>query len=133
MNVEETYNIDFHPVWEKKLTEEQKQQIIQSIDTVPFVQNQLTTNVLIAKFKKNGGFVTTVLLNNGYAHSLQLEQIIVNVMNDKNELLAEGSFNPQLMIEPHSSQPWSFVFAHDMVRNRILKLNQLHVEVVYDG
>ncbi|MFK4997163.1 SLAP domain-containing protein [Bacillus sp. N9] len=128
-----TYNIHFHPVWEQKLTGEQKQRLIHSLSAVPFVENELTTKAVIAKYKENGGFVTTVLLNNGYSHLLRLNNIFVKVTNHENELIAEGKFNPQLSIEAFSSQPWSFVFSNDMVKIRKAEIQQINVEVIYDG
>lgn len=129
-----TYQIQFQPVWEKTMTNVQKEKFTHIVSALPFVENELTTKSVIANYKNNGGFVVTVLLNNGYPHSLQINQANIKVWNAEDTLIAEGKFEPGLIIDTHCSQPWSFVFSKEMVLHTNDTLHQLNiiVEVFHD-
>lgn len=128
-----TYHLQFHPVWDKAMSADQKEYYDNLVSSLSIMENQLTTKTAIANYKENGGFVTTVLLNNGYLHSLNLDQVFVKVTNNENKLIAEGKFQPKLMIDAHCSQPWSFVFSKAMVKHNNSELiNNINVEVIID-
>ncbi|MEK3888138.1 SLAP domain-containing protein [Bacillus sp. FSL K6-3431] len=123
------YQLQFQSVWEQTMSDDQKKKFARIVSSLPFVENQLTTKSVIANYKENGGFVVTVLLNNGYPHSFEIHQAFVKVTNSDNVLIAEGRFKPGLTIDRHCSQPWSFVFSKEMVLHPNGALYQVNVEV----
>ncbi|CAM4125661.1 SLAP domain-containing protein [Lederbergia lenta] len=124
-----TYRIQFQSVWEKTMADDQKEKFTRIVSALPFTENQLTTKAVISNYKDNGGFVVTVLLNNGYPDSLHINQAYIKVTNSDDTLIAEGRFKPNLIINPHCSQPWSFVFSKEMVIHWNEALHQLNINV----
>lgn len=107
--------IQFHPVWENKLTEVQKREMIDFAKSLSKPSNGLEAALVRGKYKKNGGLVATVLLLNGQEHALEIDRIKVQITS-KSEIIAEDVFEPNLHLEPNTAQPWSFVFSRESVR-----------------
>ncbi|VEF46731.1 Uncharacterised protein [Bacillus freudenreichii] len=108
--------LSFHPVWEHKLTNEQKTEFMEILNSLPTSKFDLEAVQVRGKYKKNGGAVATVLLRNGSHEPLDIKCVKVEITDLKNEVIATESFEPDLHIEADSAMPWSFVFSRESVR-----------------
>ncbi|HEY4553961.1 MAG TPA: SLAP domain-containing protein [Bacillaceae bacterium] len=109
------YKLHLHPMWEKALSREQKMKYAEMANSKAIQPGTLTVTEILANFKENGGFVATILLNNGYNEPLNIQKTAFEVADAQGETIAKGRFEPNLDINPFSSQPWSFVFSKEMV------------------
>lgn len=109
------YRLHLEPVWEKTLSEDQKVQFDKLVQTLSLIENEWTSTEVTARKKRDGGFVATILLNNGYDKTLDVEKIVVEILDAGGERIVEGQFEPGLQVNAHSSQPWSFLFSKEMV------------------
>ncbi|MFD1706286.1 SLAP domain-containing protein [Siminovitchia sediminis] len=109
--------LEFHPVWENRLTEEQKQKFKKLASALP-ANEGLDLILFRGKYKKNGGAVATVLLVNGSKKSMDLRHVTVEMTDDKENFISREDFELNLTIHPHTALPWSFVFAKESVNQR---------------
>lgn len=107
-------HIQFHPVWENKLTQKQKEEFSRAVQNFPPSPAEYSAVLFRGKYKKNGGLVATVLLKNGLSHDLHIEKIKVKILEGKS-VIAEGIFSPDIHIDADCAYPWSFVFSKEMV------------------
>ncbi|WP_164525442.1 SLAP domain-containing protein [Siminovitchia acidinfaciens] len=110
--------LSFHPVWEHKLTNEQKKEFMEILNSLPPSEIDLEAVPVRGKYKKNGGVVATVLLRNSSHEPLDIKCVKVEITDHENEVIATESFAPDLHIEADSAMPWSFVFAKESVQKR---------------
>lgn len=110
--------LSFHPVWEHKLTNEQKNEFMEILNSLPPSENDLEAVPVRGKYKKNGGVVATVLLRNGSHEPLDIKCVKVEITDHENEVIATESFAPDLRLDADSAMPWSFVFAKESVQKR---------------
>ncbi|WP_144462502.1 SLAP domain-containing protein [Siminovitchia fortis] len=108
--------LHFHPVWDSKLTKEQKDELVKILKSRSKPSGDLEAALVRGKYKKNGGLVATVLLLNGREKRLEIGRIKVQITDDKGVVVAEETFDPSLHLEPDTAQPWSFVFSKESVR-----------------
>ena len=103
--------LELDPVWEQTLSQDQIAKYQAFLDRLPDTDGEFAAAPVLGKYKKNGGFVATVLLRNGLDSAIALNEIEVEVTDGQGSRLAFASFNPELRISPGASMPWSFVFA----------------------
>lgn len=127
----EMYKLQFHPVWEDKLSFSEKHQYEEAHVSVPYVENECTISQIRIVKKENDGMVATVFINNGFPHDLLIEVCEVAVKSDDGTVFALGHFQPDLHIDVRSSLPWSFVFSKEMVVHQLKNDQNYQVEVKY--
>ncbi|MBS4204921.1 SLAP domain-containing protein [Lederbergia citrea] len=125
----EKYRIHYHPMWEKTLSESQKSTYEELVETVKPQDNELTVKVVYGTYKRNGGFVITVFLNNGFKHALTVEKARVSVSDGDGKIIASDNFEPNLYINARSFQPWSFVFSKESILQNNAELDSLQVTI----
>ena len=119
--------------WNKTLSEKQKIQLQEVVQSLPNIINDITIVGLVGKYKKNGGFVATILLRNGFNETLKIVEASLEVSDTNNVIIARGQFRPQLHIKANAWQPWSFVFTEKMVINDEADLRTWSVQMKADG
>lgn len=100
--------LHFHPVWEQSLPSKGKAELTAAFTALPASHSFIASPYLV-KRKRNGGIVATVFLQNGTAYPVTLEQVQVQLYQQKKRL-AQHKFEESLVIPPNSTMPWSFVF-----------------------
>lgn len=108
--------LSFHPVWECKLTNKQKEEFLELMESLPPAKNDFEATMVRGKHKKNGGVVATVLLRNSSCEPLDIEYANVQIKDKENEVIATECFTPDFFIEAGSTMPWSFVFSKKSVQ-----------------
>lgn len=119
--------------WNKTLSEKQKTQLQEVVQSLPTIINDFAIVGFVGKYKKNGGFVATILLRNGFNETLKIVEASLEVSDANNVIIARGLFRPQLHIKANASQPWSFVFTEKMVINDEADLGTWSVQMEVDG
>lgn len=119
--------------WNKTLSEKQKTQLKEFVQSLPNIINDFAIVGLLGKYKKNGGFVATILLRNGFNETLKIGEASLEVFDVNNTIIARGQFRPQLRIKANASQPWSFVFTEHMVINDEADLRTWSIQMKADG
>lgn len=108
--------LSFHPVWDSKLSNEQKEGFLEVMKSLPPAKSDFEAVLVRGKYKKNGGVVATVLLRNVAHESMDIEHVQVEIADHENEVIARECFTPDLHIEARSAMPWSFVFSNQSVQ-----------------
>ncbi|MDQ0176971.1 SLAP domain-containing protein [Bacillus chungangensis] len=119
--------------WNKTLSVKQKMQLKEVVQSLPTIINEFAVVGLLGKYKKNGGFVATILLRNGFNETLKIGEASIEVFDGNNTIIAKGQFHPQLRIKANASQPWSFVFTEQMIINDEADLRTWSIQMKADG
>lgn len=109
-------HLNFHPVWDRTLSDRQKEDYRRSAATALPFANVFDALLLNGSYKKNGGAVATVFLRNGYEGVIRANQLKAVITDAEEEVVAEETFSPDLPIKGRSVQPWSFVFDPENVK-----------------
>ncbi|GIN89414.1 hypothetical protein J22TS1_04650 [Siminovitchia terrae] len=107
--------LQFHPVWEDKLTQKQKEELFTFFEGLAPIHKEFGVALVRGKYKKNGGAVATVLLRNGFEKPMDIERVKAKILDRDNILIAEEEFELDLRLQAESALPWSFVFSNDSV------------------
>src|SRR5690606_34336039 len=110
----------------------EKQKYEEFFHSITMMDDALTANAFIGKYKKNGGFVATVFINNGFSIPLSLENVYIEIFDSMNEKISAGEFHIHLQINAFSSLPWSFVFSKDQVLQKKDEIDLFHVNITYN-
>lgn len=125
-----TYELQFHPVWEDKLSQSEKDIYVKIHQAIPFTANTLHATAIRINKKKNHGIAATIYIHNGFETTLSVHECQVQLTDTNGSLLAEGQFSPNLSIKPTSSMPWSFIFSPEMVKSQVTEEQDIQVGVI---
>ena len=125
-----TYELQFHPVWEEKLSQSEKDTYINIHQSIPFTANTLHATAIRINKKNNHGIAATIYIHNGFETTLSVHECQVQLTDTNGSLLAEGQFSPNLSIKPTSSMPWSFIFSPEMVKSQVTEEQDIQVGVI---
>lgn len=123
------HQLDLEDAWKKTLSNKQKEQLLQLVDTLSIKKNEVSITGLLAKFKKSGGFVATVLLHNGFKQPIDIHEASLKVIDANKLTFAKGTFHPMLRIKENASQPWSFIFTEEMISHQKPDLNKWDIQI----
>ncbi len=98
------HQLDLEDAWKKTLSNKQKEQLLQLVDTLSIKKNEVSITGLLAKFKKSGGFVATVLLHNGFKQPIDIHEASLKIIDANKLTFAKERFNQcyELKRTPHN-------------------------------
>src|SRR5690606_32518625 len=118
------HQLDLEDAWKKTLSNKQKEQLLQLVGTLSIKKNEVSITGLLAKFKKSGGFVATVLLHNRVKQTRDNHEASFKVIDANKLTIAKGACHPMIRTKENASQPWSFIFTEEMISHQKPNLNK---------
>ncbi|MBS4195739.1 accessory Sec system S-layer assembly protein [Lederbergia citri] len=117
--------------WEKSVTDEQKQYLRELVEKLPpLKENEVNFIGIQAKFTDQGGLATTLLIRNGSAEAIRLEELPLQIMDAQKNVVASGSFKlNDFIINANTSKPWTFIFPQNLLENKNPDLSKWTAQV----
>jgi accessory Sec system S-layer assembly protein len=110
------HQLDLDDAWKDSLSEEAIEKLKNVVRDLPKPKTkEINFTGLNANYQDDGGFTATLLIRNGYHHSVTLEQLPLTVLDHKNEAVAKGVFKLNLTIHANTTKPWTFQFPKELV------------------
>jgi accessory Sec system S-layer assembly protein len=111
------HRLDLAESWEEHLPLEEKEKLQELIESIPPPKmDEVNLYGLSGRLGENGNLHITLLIRNGKATPIHLEQLPLLVEDASGEVAAKGVFNLEnFYIKSYSSKPWSFIFPKEMI------------------
>lgn len=108
----ELHRFELDPTWEQQLSKESKDELRDFAEGLtPPAEDEINFLGLQATHQENGDLNVTILIRNGFSHSIELEQLPLQILDASEEVIAKGAFTlPNLEIKANTTKPWAFVF-----------------------
>lgn len=109
--------LDLEDSWKQGLSEDAKkslEDLVNSID--PPKEGEV--NVMGLQIKKDdaGSIHATVLIRNGAAKNIQIQQLPLEIKDATGEIIAQGGFTlDNFEVKANTTKPWTFIFPKDNV------------------
>ncbi|MDQ0298184.1 accessory Sec system S-layer assembly protein [Salibacterium salarium] len=119
------HSLDLQNSWEQSLAEKDKNQLQEMVEKLdPPKSGEVNFMGLKAVHKEEGDLHVTLLVRNGSAKSINLEQIPLQVEDANGEVIAKGGFTlKDFGVKANTSKPWTFIFPKEMVTDGDLDLS----------
>lgn len=125
------HQLDLADAWEQALPEAEKQKLKEIVKKLGAPnQDELNFTGLQAKRSEDGKLRFTLLIRNGYDKNIQIEQLPLQVLDSKKQVIAEGQFNlDNLEVKANTTKPWTFIFQKELVKQEQPDLSSWTVQV----
>lgn len=112
------HQLDLDDTWKTQLPKEQQESLANIVKDLPKLgKTEVNFTGLQAKLQEDNSLHTSIFIRNGNDKAINLEQLPLEIVDARGELVAKGSFklDPILTVQPNSTKPWTFIFPADLV------------------
>lgn len=111
------HRLDLDKTWKKSLSKQEIKELEEYVDSLtPPKEGEVNFLGLQAQFIENGDLYVTILIRNGNDEQINIEEIVLQMEDATNEVIAKGHFAlGKLAIKGHTSKPWTFIFPKSMI------------------
>ncbi|WP_257347539.1 SLAP domain-containing protein [Pseudalkalibacillus decolorationis] len=118
------HKLMFESSWEKAISPVDRKTITEIYLNQPPVGNTITYTTIRAALNHYGALLAMVLIQNGTKDSFSIRNLDLQYEEEGRGVIAQHCFNlPKIIIEKHTSMPWTFVFPQDTIAQRPLLIN----------
>ena len=107
------HQLDLDDTWKKQLPVEQQEKLAEIVKTLPKLgKTEVNFTGLQAKLNDDNSLHASIFIRNGHDKAINLEQLPLEIIDARGELVAKGSFklDPVLSVQPNTTKPWTFIF-----------------------
>ena len=116
--IQTPHQLIYDSSWESALTDEQKQFFQKTFEESPDVAEDELNFLLISGQKTEEGIKITVFIRNGKKQDIEISQIPLALSNEKDEIIASGTFKMEKFSVPaNSTKPWIFIFPTESIQS----------------
>ncbi|MFD2369409.1 accessory Sec system S-layer assembly protein [Brevibacillus sp. GCM10020057] len=110
--------LELEESWIKALSDEQKQALIELARKLPSIaEGEVNVQSLQIRRDESGALNALLLIRNGSARALSIEQLPLALYDATGEIVAQGLFKLEgLTVNPGTSKPWLFIFPPESVQ-----------------
>lgn len=112
------HQLDLDETWKTQLPKEQQESLANIVKDLPKLgKTEVNFTGLQAKLQEDNSLHTSIFIRNGNDKAINLEQLPLEIVDARGELVAKGSFklDPILTVQPNSTKPWTFIFPAELV------------------
>lgn len=112
------HQLDLDDTWKTQLPKEQQESLANIVKDLPKLgKTEVNFTGLQAKLQEDNSLHTSIFIRNGNDKAINLEQLPLEIVDARGELVAKGSFklDPILSVQPNSTKPWTFIFPAELV------------------
>jgi accessory Sec system S-layer assembly protein len=120
------HRLDLDDTWEKHLSQEIKDRLVQHIDSLePPRLGEVNLAGISGKSDEEGKLVITLFIRNGNHFDIHLEQLPLFIEDASGEVVAQGVFEMKdFIVRANSSKPWTFIFPKEMITKETVNLSK---------
>ena len=112
------HQLDLDDTWKKQLPKDQQEKLAEIVKDLPKLgKTEVNFTGLQAKLNDDNSLHASIFIRNGNDKAINLEQLPLEIIDARGELVAKGSFklDPVLSVQPNTTKPWTFIFPADLV------------------
>lgn len=112
------HQLDLDETWKTQLPKEQQESLANIVKDLPKLgKTEVNFTGLQAKLQEDNSLHTSIFIRNGNDKAINLEQLPLEIVDARGELVAKGSFklDPILTVQPNTTKPWTFIFPAELV------------------
>lgn len=112
------HSLDLEESWEQSLTPEQKKALENAVKNLPALKPR-EVNIIgfQSKFTETGDLAVSIFIRNGHTQHINLEQIPLEILDAKGQLVTKGSFKLDgFTVKANTSRPWTFIFPKNLIQ-----------------
>lgn len=112
------HQLDLDDTWKKQLPKDQQEKLAEIVKDLPKLgKTEVNFTGLQAKLNDDNSLHASIFIRNGHDKAINLEQLPLEIIDARGELVAKGSFklDPILSVQPNTTKPWTFIFPAELV------------------
>ncbi|WP_064091882.1 accessory Sec system S-layer assembly protein [Rossellomorea aquimaris] len=131
-SVQEEHSLELDKSWENTISTIQKEHLQTIVKQLPQLsQGELNLFGISAEFDAQKNLSITLLLRNGSNTIVNIEQLPIQLVDAKGDLVCKGGFKlNDFKVNPNTSKPWSFVFPDELVLKKNPDFSSWKVQII---
>ena len=112
------HQLDLDETWKKQLPASEQEKLAEIVKTLPKLgKTEVNFTGLQAKVNEDNSLHASIFIRNGHDKAINLEQLPLEIVDARGEIVAKGSFKlqPVLSVQPNTTKPWTFIFPAELV------------------
>ena len=112
------HQLDLDETWKKQLPASEQEKLAEIVKTLPKLgKTEVNFTGLQAKVNEDNSLHASIFIRNGHDKAINLEQLPLEIIDARGEIVAKGSFKlqPVLTVQPNTTKPWTFIFPAELV------------------
>ena len=121
--------LDLAPSWEEQLSKAQREHLEKVVADLPKLgKDEVNFMGLEAVLQEEGNLAVTVLIRNGSAKSIKIEQLPLIVEDADGDQVCQGGFSlNDFEVRANTTKPWTFIFPEKLVIKKTPNLSKWKV------